>query len=66
MKRILMRLKTRLMRQQAVVGDRDEQGIPMPDIDATRSDVFLGSDIDTFLRSDIDISLHSDVVAVSL
>jgi hypothetical protein len=66
MKRILMRLKTRLMRQEAVAGDSQEPGIPTPDIDATRSDVFLGSDIDTFLRSDIDISLHSAVVAVSL
>jgi hypothetical protein len=64
MKRILMRLKTRLKRQQAAVGDRHEQGIPMPDIDATRSDVFLGSDIETFLRSDIDISLHSDVAGL--
>jgi hypothetical protein len=64
MKRLLMRLKTRLMRQEALAGDSQEPGIPTLDIHATRSDVFLGSDIDTFLRSDIDISLHSDVAGL--
>jgi len=64
MKRLLMMVKTRLMRQNAAVGDGPEQGIPTPDINATSNDVFLGSDIDTFLRSDIDVSLHSDIAGL--
>lgn len=64
MKQLLMWVKARLMRQEVAIGDDHEQGIPMPDIDATSKDVYLGSDIDAFLRSDIDISLHSDVAGL--